>query len=58
MVCILLDPLIVMKSGIFQAWGAVSSVRERDPPPPCPLGPLSYQGSLAAGHTYGGTEGT
>ena len=27
------------------------------PPPPCPPGPLSYQGSIAAGHTYGGAEG-
>ena len=27
------------------------------PPPPCPPGPLSYQGSIATGHTNGGTEG-
>ena len=27
------------------------------PPPPCPPGPLSYQGSIAADHTYGGAEG-
>ena len=31
------------------------------PPPPCPLpcppGPLSYQGSIAAGHIHGGAEG-
>ena len=32
--------------------GDVSSVRVRDPPPPsCPPGPLSYQGSMATGHT-------
>ena len=38
--------------------GGVSLVRVRDPPPlPCPLGPLSYQGSMAFGHTYGGGEG-
>ena len=38
--------------------GAISSVRVRDsPPPPCPPGPLSYQGSMATGHTYGGAEG-
>ena len=30
----------------------VSSVRVRDSPPaPCPPGPLSYQGSMATGHT-------
>ena len=32
----------------------------RPPPPPsphCPSGPLSYQGSIATGHTYGGAEG-
>ena len=27
------------------------------PPPPCPPGPLSCQGSTATGHTYGGAEG-
>ena len=27
------------------------------PPPPRPPGPLSYQGSIATGHTYGGAEG-
>ena len=27
------------------------------PPPPGPPGPLSYQGSMATGHTYGGAEG-
>ena len=27
------------------------------PPPPCPPGPLSYQGSIATGHTYGGAKG-
>ena len=27
------------------------------PPPPCPPGPLSYQRSIATGHTYGGAEG-
>ena len=27
------------------------------PPPPSPPGPLSYQGSIATGHTYGATEG-
>ena len=27
------------------------------PPLPCPPGPLSYQGSIAAGHTYGGAKG-
>ena len=31
----------------------------RPPPPPlpCPPGPLSYQGSIATGHTYGGVKG-
>ena len=39
--------------------GGVSSVLVRDPPPPppCPPGPLSCQGSIATGHTYGGAEG-
>ena len=47
--------------------GDVSSVRVCGPPPPpaprptpppsFPPGPLSYQGSIAAGHTYGGAEG-
>ena len=27
------------------------------PLPPCPPGPLSYQGSMATVHTYGGAEG-
>ena len=27
------------------------------PPSPCPPGPLSYQGSIATGHTYGSAEG-
>ena len=39
---------------------AVSSVWVRDSPPPPPPGPpglLSYQGSMATGHTYGGAEG-
>ena len=27
------------------------------PPPSCPPGPLSYQGSIATGHTYGGAKG-
>ena len=34
-----------------------SGTRPPPPPPPCPPGPLSYQGSIAAGHTYGGAEG-
>ena len=40
--------------------GDVSSVLVRDPPPPpppFPPGPLSCQGSIATGHTYGGAEG-
>ena len=40
--------------------GDVSSVPVRDsppPPPPGPPGPLSYQGSMATDHTYGGAEG-
>ena len=39
--------------------GDVSSVPVRDspPPPPCPPGPLSYQGSVATGHTYGRAKG-
>ena len=36
--------------------GDVSSVPVRDPPPP-PPGPLSYQGAMATGHTYGDAEG-
>ena len=27
------------------------------PPPPCTPGPISYQGSMATSHTYGGAEG-
>ena len=27
------------------------------PPPLCPPGPVSCQGSIATGHTYGGPEG-
>ena len=43
------------------SWGGISLVRVRDSPPPppsCPPGPLSYQGSIATGHTYGGADGT
>ena len=36
--------------------GGVSLVQVRDPPPR-PRSPLSYQGSMATGHTYGGAEG-
>ena len=38
--------------------GDISSILVCDPPPPCPMGPLSCQGSIATGHTYGGAEGT
>ena len=38
--------------------GVLLSSGTRPPPPlPCPLGPLSYQGSIATGHTYGGAKG-
>ena len=52
-VCLLVCLLHLLHGGV------VSSVRVRDspPPPPCPPGPLSYQGSIAIGHTYGGAEG-
>ena len=42
---------------MYSHGGAVSPVRVRDSPPPCPPGPLSYQGSIATSHTYGGAEG-
>ena len=37
--------------------GRLLSSGTRPPPPPCPPGPLSYQGSIAAGHTHGGAKG-
>ena len=36
--------------------GASPQFTYATPPPPCPLGPGSYQGSTATGHTYGGAK--
>ena len=49
-------PHSLFHTGLVHGW-AVSSFWVHDsPPPPCPPGPLSYQGSIATGHTYGGAE--
>ena len=37
--------------------GRLISSGTSPPPLPCPPGPLRCQGSIAAGHTYGGAEG-
>ena len=51
-------PIVLKLRGSTSTGGDVSSVLVRDspPPPPCPPGQLSCQGSTATGHTYGGTK--
>ena len=47
--CCQLSRKIAATGGPFPQFGYAT------PPPPSPLGPLSYQGST--GHTYGGAKG-